>query len=81
MKTQHTRRDYCEKDGISITYTDNDVCFEDVNTAEALLILNDGSIPINNFSKEKTASLLDIYKKIYATILYFRSIDRLEAAI
>ena len=31
------RKVFCEKDGIIITYTDNDVCFEDSQTAEAIL--------------------------------------------
>lgn len=29
------RQDYCVKDGISVTYNDENVAFEDVNTAEA----------------------------------------------
>lgn len=27
------RKEFCEKDGIYISYTDNDVCFEDLSTA------------------------------------------------
>ena len=27
-----SRKVFCEKDGIVITYTDNDVCFEDSKT-------------------------------------------------
>lgn len=34
----------CEMDGILITYTEKDVCFEDCKTAEAILLNNDGSI-------------------------------------
>lgn len=32
-----SRKSFCEKDGIVITYTENDVCFEDSQTAEAIL--------------------------------------------
>ena len=31
------RKVFCDKDGIIITYIDNDVCFEDSQTAEAIL--------------------------------------------
>ena len=72
------RRDYCEKDHIKVTYTDDDVCFENVETAEALVVGNDGSILINNFDQETTARLLDWYQHIYGTIVRFRSLDRLE---
>lgn len=60
------RNDHCEKDGISVTYTEKDVCFEDTKTAQALLILNDGTIAINNFDEERTLFLLNWYKKIMA---------------
>ena len=75
------RREYCEKDGFLITYSDNDVCFEDVNTAEAVLIANDGSLLINNFNGEKLEYLLEWYKKIYKSIVQFRTFDRLEDAV
>lgn len=75
------RRDYCEKDGYSVTYTDADVCFENVNTAEALVISNDGAELINNFDEETTAYLIEWYHKIYKTILWFRTLDRMEAAV
>ena len=47
------RKEFCEKDGILITYTENDVCFEDCNTAESILIKNDGSIIHSNFDSSK----------------------------
>ena len=72
------RKDYCEKDGISITYSDDNVCFEDVNTAEAIVFSNDGTVPINNFDEARTQAFKDWYDRIYPTILYFRSLDRLE---
>ena len=36
------RKEFCSKDGIYISYTDNDVCFEDENTAESILLKNNG---------------------------------------
>ena len=47
------RKEFCEKDGILITYTDNDVCFEDTKTAESILLSNDGTIIHSNFKKDK----------------------------
>lgn len=75
------RRDYCEKDGFSITYTDTDVCFEKITTAEALVISNDGKLLINNFDEETTEQLLCWYNKIYKTIVSFRTLDRIEEAV
>ncbi len=74
------RHDYCEKDGIYIKCTDNDVCFEDVNTAETVLVLNDGMLAINNFDKKRTETIMKIYWKIYKTIVYFRTLDRFVIA-
>lgn len=54
------RKEFCEKDGILITYTENDVCFEDCKTAEAILLNNDGSIIHSNFTMKKT----NIFKTI-----------------
>lgn len=36
-KEIYMRKEFCQKDGIRITYTDNDVCFEDMKTAESVL--------------------------------------------
>lgn len=47
------RLEFCEKDGILITYTDNDVCFEDCATAESVLLKNNGEILHSNFPPEK----------------------------
>ena len=47
------RKEFCEKDGILITYTENDICFEDCKTAESILLKNDGSIIHSNFDDEK----------------------------
>ena len=47
------RREFCEKDGILITYTADDVCFEDVKTADSILLKNNGEIIHSNFDEEK----------------------------
>lgn len=72
------REDYCEKDGISVTYNDDNVAFEDVKTADALLVANDGHIILNNFDEDMTDKLMAWYKKIYHSIIYFRTLDRME---
>lgn len=46
------RNDYCEKNGVMITYSDNDVAFEECDTAKAILISNEGNIIDNNFSDD-----------------------------
>ena len=74
------RKEFCEKDGILITYTENDVCFEDCKTAESILLKNDGSIIHSNFDDEKNAYFQDYLKKIYPVITTFRSLDSLETA-
>lgn len=72
------RKEFVEKDGILIIYTDDDVCFEDCKTAEAILIRNDGFIIHSNFDDEKNKYFLDYFKRIYSTITSFRNIDGLE---
>ena len=73
------RHDYCEKNGISITYNDENVCFEDLQSAEAIVFANDGTILINNYNDEKTEFFKEWFQRIYLSITYFRSLDRLEA--
>ena len=74
------RKEFCEKDGILITYTENDICFEDCKTAEAILLKNDGSIIHSNFDDERNKYFQDYLKKIYPVITTFRSLDSLETA-
>ncbi len=74
------RKEFCEKDGILITYSDNDVCFEDCNTAESVLIANDGKILHSNFDNNRNEYFLECLKKIYSAIVTFRSLDSLETA-
>ena len=74
------RKEYCEKDGIRVTYTDKDVCFEDVRTAEAILFANDGSIKHNDFYADETTTqqYQTIFSRIYKNIILFRSFDTME---
>lgn len=74
------RKEFCEKDGILITYTENDVCFEDCKTAESILIKNDGSIVHSNFDDSKNKYFQDYFHRIYPAITTFRSLDSLEIA-
>ncbi|MCI6086593.1 hypothetical protein [Selenomonas sp.] len=74
------RKEYCEKNGILITYTDKDVCFEDTKTADAILFANDGSIKHNDFYTDevKTQQFQSLFSKIYKSIILFRSMDTME---
>ena len=74
------RNEFCEKDGILITYTESDVCFEDCKTAESVLIANDGTILHSNFNNEKNEFFKEYLKKIYPVITSFTSLDSLEIA-
>lgn len=62
------RKEFCEKDGILITYTDNDVCFEDCKTAESILLSNDGKVIHSNFDKKRNEYFMGCLKKIYSAI-------------
>ena len=77
------RNEYCEKNGIIITYTDKDVAFEDRETAMSILISNTGSIIHNNFSDdpEKTRYFLEDFNRLYPTICYFRSLGQMGDAV
>ncbi len=74
------RKEFCEKDGILITYTEDDICFEDCKTAESILLKNDGSIIHSNFDDEKNKYFQDYLKKLYPVITTFRNLDSLETA-
>ena len=69
------RKEFCEKDGILITYTAQDVCFEDCRTAESILLKNDGSVIHSNFDEEKNAYFQAYLKKIYPAITSFREMQ------
>ena len=55
------RKEFCEKDGIYISYTNNDVCFEDLTTAESILLNNNGEIIHSNFDDTKN----EYFKLLY----------------
>lgn len=74
------RKEFCEKDGILITYTSDDVCFENVKTADAILLKNNGEIIHSNFDDEKNSYFQEYLKSIYAGITSFRNLDALENA-
>ncbi len=74
------RKEFCEKDGIIITYTDDNVCFEDVNTAESILLSNDGKILHSNFDDKKNQFYIAYLKKIYPAITTYRTLDSVESA-
>lgn len=63
-----TRKEFCEKDGILITYTDSDVCFEDCKTAESILLKNNGEIIHSNFDFQKNEYFQTYLKQIYPII-------------
>ena len=75
-----SRKVFCEKDGIVITYTDNDVCFEDSKTAEAILLTNKGEIIHSNFYGKKDEYFKNYLTQIYQSITAFRNLDTLESA-
>ena len=74
------RKEFCEKDGILITYTDSDVCFEDCKTAESILLKNNGEIIHSNFDDQKNEYFQTYLKQIYPGITTFRNLDALETA-
>lgn len=74
------RKEFCEKDGILITYTDSDVCFEDCKTAESILLKNNGEIIHSNFDAQKNEYFQTYLKQIYPGITTFRNLDALETA-
>ncbi len=74
------RKEFCEKDGIYISYTNDDVCFEDVTTAESILLKNSGEIIHSNFDEEKNRFFQDYLKQIYPAIIAYRNFDEVESA-
>ena len=74
------RHEFVEKDGIRITYLADNVCFEDMATADSILISNDGRILHNNFDEERTEYFVQYFNKIYETIQTFRDLDTAEEA-
>ncbi len=74
------RKEFCEKDGILITYTNDNVCFEDTKTAESILLSNDGKILHSNFDDKKNQFYIEYLKQIYPAITTYRTLDSVETA-
>lgn len=66
------RKEFCEKDGILITYTNDNVCFEDTKTAESILL--------SNFDDKKNQFYIEYLKQIYPAITTYRTLDSVETA-
>lgn len=74
------RKEFCEKDGIRITYLDENVCFEDMQTADSILFSNEGGILFNNFDEAKTEYFQEYFHKIYHAVEQLRELDSIEVA-
>ena len=74
------RKEFCEKDGIYISYTNDDVCFEDITTAESILLKNNGEIIHSNFDEDKNQFFQNYLKQIYPAITALRNFDAAEIA-
>lgn len=74
------RKDFCEKDGIRITYTGDDVCFENIDTAESILLSNDGKVLHSNYNAEQNLFYIDYLRQIYPAITTYRTLDSVESA-
>ena len=74
------RKEFCEKDEIYISYTNDDVCFEDITTAESILLKNNGEIIHSNFDEEKNQFFQNYLKQIYPAIIAYRNLDEVETA-
>ena len=77
------RHEYCEKMGIMITYSDDDVAFEETETAMSILIANDRRIIHKNFASDpqKTEYFLEDFHRIYPNVCLFRTMDQMGDAI
>ena len=71
------RKEFCEKDGIYISYTNDDVCFEDITTAESILLKNNGEIIHSNFDEEKNQFFQNYLKQIYLAIIAYRNLEEI----
>ena len=71
------RKEFCEKDGIYISYTNDDVCFEDITTAESILLKNNGEIIHSNFDEDKNQFFQNYLKQIYPAIIAYRNLDEI----
>ena len=74
------RKEFYEKDGIYISYSNDDVCFEDIKTAESILLKNNGEIIHSNFDEKKNEYFQNYLKQIYPAIIAYRNLDEVETA-
>ena len=74
------RKEFCEKEGIYISYSNDDVCFEDIKTAESILLKNNGEIIHSNFDETKNEYFQNYLKQIYPAIIAYRNLDEVETA-
>lgn len=71
------RIEYWTKDGIYVSYTDNDIAFEELATVSGILIKNDGTIVFNNFDAEKTKYFIEYFNRIFPTVVRLRTMERM----
>ncbi len=74
------RKEFCLKDDVLITYAEKDVCFEEVKTAESILLDNEGHILHSNFEEDKNKFYQNYLKQIFLAITAYRNMDNLEIA-
>lgn len=67
------RTEFCVKNGIRIAYNAENVCFEDIATADFTLIDNSGKVVFNNYAddNEKTQEYIEYFNRIYPSIKYY----------
>lgn len=69
------RKEFCLKDKVLITYTEKDICFEEIETAESVLIDNDYNIIHSNFDDAKNQYYIEYLKKIFSAITSYRNLE------
>jgi len=75
------RKELYTKDRFYISYTNNDICFESIDTAESIMIDNDGIILQTNYDSALNKFFLNWYNEIYSLVEKFREIDRFKETI
>ncbi|MBP5520258.1 MAG: hypothetical protein J6X84_06745 [Treponema sp.] len=74
------RKEFCRKDGYLITYSDEDVCFEERETKDRVLLKNNGEIISSDFDYERNKFFINYLNQIYQGITTFRNLDAMENA-
>ena len=70
------RKEFCLKENILITYTGKDVCFEEIKTAESILLDNNGNIQHSNFNDDRNNFFQNYLKQILPAITAYRNSPR-----